>query len=507
MAKSLDASLYCSNGKVYCSGTVEEPTDPSTTIYIGITINGIASGRIRIGRITSEASFDEEIPNSSWVNFDNDNTYKLYVSNGEDELGAYNTCSGSFYASSGGTDPDPDPDDYYYWGCYNLTVENYISGYNLSSTSSSSITAPTINGYTYQGYVYYNTSEKCVEEGKKGNYDSTEDTCSKLSSRYPYVVFFYTKEYYWKSYDLTNSTDISSSKITTNPSISAPSYSNYNYVGLVYHSSYDSCISQGSRRSFDSTASTATASTTYPYVVFFYDRIYYTYITYHYNGGSGRYSDGAQVTYTNSTSSRTIPLDTPTKTDYTFLGWGSSSSSADIGTSYSVSSTGNISKDVYAVWRRNTITVTYNANGGSGGPGSQTVNTNSSFNINGSNYPTRNNYIFKGWSTSSSAKTATYKKGATPSISAGTSNITYYAVWWPAFTWKDYSRSEANTFANYVKIYLGATISSIDNNNPLRLVIWYNAISTALGNNTKVISGEASFKTQLDTLLTAYNNY
>lgn len=196
----------------------------------------------------------------------------------------------------------------------------------------------------------------------------------------------------------------------------------------------------------------------------------------------------------------------PTRTDYTFQGWSTSSSATSgysAGSSVSVSG----STTFYAVWKRNTITVTYNANGGSGGPGSQTVNTNSSFNINGSNYPTRNNYIFKGWSTSSSAKTATYKKGATPSISTDTSNITYYAVWWPAFTWKDYSRSEANTFAGYINTYLNSSITTINDTNPLRLVVWFNAIATALGNNTKVISGDASFKTQLNTLLTAYNNY
>ena len=51
--------------------------------------------------------------------------------------------------SGGGTDPDPDPpaSGDYYWDCYNLTVGDYM-GYE-TSTSSSSITAPTINGYTY----------------------------------------------------------------------------------------------------------------------------------------------------------------------------------------------------------------------------------------------------------------------------------------------------------------------------------------------------------------------
>lgn len=196
----------------------------------------------------------------------------------------------------------------------------------------------------------------------------------------------------------------------------------------------------------------------------------------------------------------------PSRTNYTFQGWSTSSSATSgYGAGSSVSVSG--STTFYAIWKRNTITVTYSANGGSGGPGSQTVNTNSSFNINGSNYPTRNNYIFKGWSTSSTAKTATYKKGATPSISTTTSNITYYAVWWPAFAWKDYSRNEANTFAGYINTYLNSSIATINDANPLRLVVWFNAITTALGNNTKVASGDASFKTQLDALLTTYNNY
>lgn len=66
----------------------------------------------------------------------------------------YNGASGTGTAwtdedSGGGTDPDPDPpaSGDYYWDCYNLTAGDYM-GYE-TSTSSSSITAPTISGYTY----------------------------------------------------------------------------------------------------------------------------------------------------------------------------------------------------------------------------------------------------------------------------------------------------------------------------------------------------------------------
>lgn len=68
-------------------------------------------------------------------------------------------------------------------------------------------------------------------------------------------------------------------------------------------------------------------------------------------------------------------------------------------------------------------TLSYNANGGSGAPSSQTG---------GSTYkiptttPTRSGYKFLGWSTSSSASSASYEAGSSITISK---NTTLYAVW------------------------------------------------------------------------------
>lgn len=75
-----------------------------------------------------------------------------------------------------------------------------------------------------------------------------------------------------------------------------------------------------------------------------------------------------------------------------------------------------------------TKTLSYNANGGSGAPSSQSVtsiNSSEKFTI-PSTKPTRTNYTFLGWSTSSSATSASYQPGGTISISA---NTTLYAVW------------------------------------------------------------------------------
>ena len=77
-----------------------------------------------------------------------------------------------------------------------------------------------------------------------------------------------------------------------------------------------------------------------------------------------------------------------------------------------------------------TITITYNANGGTGGPGTQTGNvynsaTSYTFTIS-STKPTRTGYIFKGWNTNSQATSASYQPEAKVTFS---SNVTLYAIW------------------------------------------------------------------------------
>ena len=73
----------------------------------------------------------------------------------------------------------------------------------------------------------------------------------------------------------------------------------------------------------------------------------------------------------------------------------------------------------------NTHTITYNANGGSGAPSSTVKNHGQSATIS-TTLPTRQNYTFKGWATSSSSSTVAYKPG---DIYSSNSSITLYAVW------------------------------------------------------------------------------
>lgn len=69
--------------------------------------------------------------------------------------------------------------------------------------------------------------------------------------------------------------------------------------------------------------------------------------------------------------------------------------------------------------------ITYNANGGSGAPGSQTKWKDQTLTLS-STKPTRTGYSFLGWSTSSSATSATYSAGGSYTANAA---ATLYAVW------------------------------------------------------------------------------
>lgn len=77
-----------------------------------------------------------------------------------------------------------------------------------------------------------------------------------------------------------------------------------------------------------------------------------------------------------------------------------------------------------------TYTVSFNANGGSGAPSSQTKTYGTTLTLS-STKPTRSGYTFLGWSTSSTATSATYSAGGSYTANSG---ATLYAVWKLAYT-------------------------------------------------------------------------
>ena len=148
-------------------------------------------------------------------------------------------------------------------------------------------------------------------------------------------------------------------------------------------------------------------------------------VKYNANGGSG-----APATQT-KTYGKTLTLSStkPTRTGYDFQGWATSSSGS---VTYSAGApyTNNAAITLYAVWKAYTYTIKYNANGGSGAPGSQTKTYGVALALS-KVIPTRTGYTFKGWGTSASTTTVSYSAGgsytANPSTNGAT--VTLYAVW------------------------------------------------------------------------------
>lgn len=90
-----------------------------------------------------------------------------------------------------------------------------------------------------------------------------------------------------------------------------------------------------------------------------------------------------------------------------------------------LSASGSIS-----VAAKTSYTVKYNANGGSGAPSAQTKWHDTTLTLS-TTKPTRSGYTFKGWSTSSSATSATYSAGGSYTANAA---ATLYAVWATNYT-------------------------------------------------------------------------
>lgn len=153
-------------------------------------------------------------------------------------------------------------------------------------------------------------------------------------------------------------------------------------------------------------------------------------VKYNANGGSGAPANQTKW------KDQTLKLSTtkPTRTGYTFQGWGTSTSDTSVDYASGANYTANASVTLYAIWKAITYTVSYNANGGSGAPANQTKTygktltlsstkpTRTSINDNG----TLTTYTFKGWATSSTSTSVAYASGASYTANAA---VTLYAVW------------------------------------------------------------------------------
>ena len=115
-------------------------------------------------------------------------------------------------------------------------------------------------------------------------------------------------------------------------------------------------------------------------------------VSYNANGGSGAPSSQTKIKDT------TLKLSTqkPSRSGYTFLGWATSSSATSAQYQPGGSYTNNSSVTLYAVWKAQTYTISYDANGGYGAPSSQTKTHGVNLTLS-STVPYKSGYEFKGW--------------------------------------------------------------------------------------------------------------
>lgn len=151
-----------------------------------------------------------------------------------------------------------------------------------------------------------------------------------------------------------------------------------------------------------------------------------------YNGGTYAGQSSKDFGYSNWTTYDSIKFnldgsENPIRNGYEFLGWSKSSNatSPTYGIVSSFDAPVNETSTLYAVWAAQTYTISYNANGGSGAPSSQTKTHGVTLTLS-STKPTRVGYEFLGWATSPTATSATYSAGGSYTNNG---TATLYAVW------------------------------------------------------------------------------
>lgn len=143
-------------------------------------------------------------------------------------------------------------------------------------------------------------------------------------------------------------------------------------------------------------------------------------IKYNANGGSSTPDDQTKYYGKAITLAKAI-----SRTGYTFQGWGTSSADTTVDYAAGASYTSNAAITLYAIWKINTYTVSYNNNGGTGSPGNQTKTYGQPLVLSATK-PTRTGYDFQGWGTSTSDTSVDYAAGANYTANAA---ITLYAIW------------------------------------------------------------------------------
>lgn len=151
------------------------------------------------------------------------------------------------------------------------------------------------------------------------------------------------------------------------------------------------------------------------------------------NGGEGEMLAQDDFTYGTAQNLKTNAF---TRAGYTFAGWATDSEAteidfADRASVINLTATDKGNVTLYAVWRANTYTVTFNPNyeGGTGSMSDMTFTYGTAQNLSANAF-TRTGYTFKGWARSNSAEVMYIDEVEVSNLtSRNGATVTLYAVW------------------------------------------------------------------------------
>ena len=171
------------------------------------------------------------------------------------------------------------------------------------------------------------------------------------------------------------------------------------------------------------------------------------YVAYNGNGSTGGSMSNSTHTYNTSMA---LTANAYSRNGYTFNGWNTKSDGT--GTSYTnsqsvnnLTSTSGGTVTLYAQWKPNTYTVSYNGNGSTSGSTASSSHTYDVAKKLTSNGFSKTGYTFGGWNTNSAGTGTSYSDGQSVSNLTTTNGgtVTLYAKWTPITYFVTYSGNEA----------------------------------------------------------------
>ena len=391
---SVEASgiRYMNSSGVYINSNITIPTEVTkSTGYYGTTYKGVAAAK------SSSTSATPTTATTAYYAFYNVGiTYYYY--NGSAQTTATSTrratSNGTTYVATVDSEPSTPNYDGAAFSHWSYAVTKYSDDYKCTPTTTAMLALYAVYPKTVTAIFNY--------------YNGSAATTTALGTKY----------YISKSGGVN----------TYNNNISVPSAvsSSKGPSGIAY--SHISTTRTGS-------ATTPNTSTGIYYAVY---KKTVTATKKEYNNKTSSLTGTAYGYYDGKATNARINLGTSTASGYTFRGW-STSAAADATTVNATVSLVNNTTYYASYSSTPTISLTYNANSGSGAPGSQTGKITRYMNYVGTTKdsgsvtltvsatkPTRSGYTFVSWNTKSDGTGTSYAPGATLKTSA---NVTLYAIW------------------------------------------------------------------------------